>query len=145
MRLWHEALIPFLPRQQLLGQHRECCALRGKGWGKPHATVDYVFRHSPYVLFLYHQKVMEQMQQRGYRPNEAWFDPYYRGASCRPWKKSDLTPDIREKSYPEHDRHYLHECFTNLKNKGVELPSSAFPIPSTDTLWMDGNHTNNEA
>ena len=31
MRLWHQALIPYLPRQQLLGQHRECCALRGKG------------------------------------------------------------------------------------------------------------------
>lgn len=28
MRLWHEELIPLLPRQQLLGQHRECCAMR---------------------------------------------------------------------------------------------------------------------
>ena len=27
MRLWHEDLIRKLPRQQLLGQHRECCAL----------------------------------------------------------------------------------------------------------------------
>ena len=45
MRLWHQALIPHLPRQQLLGQHRECCALRGLGWGKPHATVNYVFDH----------------------------------------------------------------------------------------------------
>ena len=43
MRLWHEKLISKLPRQQLLGQHRECCALRGNGWGKKHATVDYVF------------------------------------------------------------------------------------------------------
>ena len=43
MRLWHQALIPKLPRPQLLGQHRECCALRGNGWGKKHATVDYVF------------------------------------------------------------------------------------------------------
>ena len=34
MRLWHEELISKLPRQQLLGQHRECCALRGNGWGK---------------------------------------------------------------------------------------------------------------
>ena len=42
MRLWHETLIPLLPRQQLLGQHREVAALRGKGWGKKHATVDYV-------------------------------------------------------------------------------------------------------
>lgn len=42
MRLWHEALLPKLPRQQLLGQHREVAALRGAGWGKKHATVDYV-------------------------------------------------------------------------------------------------------
>lgn len=34
MRLWHEKLISKLPRQQLLGQHRECCALRGKWLGK---------------------------------------------------------------------------------------------------------------
>ena len=39
MRLWHEALISQLPRPQLLGQHRECCALRGNGWGRKHATV----------------------------------------------------------------------------------------------------------
>ncbi len=32
MRLWHEALISRLPRPRLLGQHRECCALRGNGW-----------------------------------------------------------------------------------------------------------------
>ncbi|MEG2409297.1 pyrimidine dimer DNA glycosylase/endonuclease V, partial [Lactococcus sp.] len=54
MRLWHESLIKKLPRQQLLGQHRECCALRGKGWGKPHSTVNYVFNYSPYKLFQYH-------------------------------------------------------------------------------------------
>ncbi len=33
MRLWHEEIISKLPRQQLLGQHRECAALRGGGWG----------------------------------------------------------------------------------------------------------------
>lgn len=42
MRLWHQELISKLPRQQLLGQHRECCALRGKGWQRKHATVNYV-------------------------------------------------------------------------------------------------------
>lgn len=32
MRLWHESLIPYLPRQQLLGQHRECLEnLKNKG------------------------------------------------------------------------------------------------------------------
>ncbi len=69
MRLWHEALIPALPRQQLLGQHREAAALRGLGWGKKHATVDYVFTHPPYKLFQYHQLVLDEMTYRGYRPH----------------------------------------------------------------------------
>ncbi|MCG0885083.1 hypothetical protein IMAU10574_02444 [Lactiplantibacillus plantarum] len=46
MRLWHEQLIHQLPRQQLLGQHRELAALRGNGWGKNHATVNYVSSYS---------------------------------------------------------------------------------------------------
>jgi len=48
MRLWHEALISQLPRPQLLGQHRECCALRGNGWGGKQARVGYVFTPSPH-------------------------------------------------------------------------------------------------
>ena len=66
MRLWHEELISKLPRQQLLGQHRECCALRGNGWGKKHATVDYVFEHKPFFLFKYHELIMLEMKNRGY-------------------------------------------------------------------------------
>jgi len=39
MRLWHQNLINRLPAQQLLGQHRECCALRGLDWRKKHPVV----------------------------------------------------------------------------------------------------------
>jgi len=53
MRLWHEKLIPILPSAQLNGQHQECCALRGNGWGKKHSTVNYVFNHSPLVSLLF--------------------------------------------------------------------------------------------
>ena len=56
MRLWHQDLIPYLPRQQLLGQHRECCALRGMGWGKKHKIVDYVFTYDPMCLYAYHTR-----------------------------------------------------------------------------------------
>ena len=69
MRLWHEDLIGHLPRPQLLGQHRECCALRGNGWGKKHATVDYVFSYSPYVLYQYHTLIMDEC---------AWTSPLYK-------------------------------------------------------------------
>ena len=67
MRLWHEALLPLLPREQLLGQHRECCALRGLSWGKRHAIVDYVFEHPREYLVAYHERVMDEMERRGYR------------------------------------------------------------------------------
>ncbi|WP_235859459.1 TIGR02328 family protein, partial [Schleiferilactobacillus harbinensis] len=75
MRLWHQALISKLPRQQLLGQHREIAALRGNGWGRRHATVDYVFRHSPFKLFQFHRLVLNEMVRRGYRPNKCWYNP----------------------------------------------------------------------
>ncbi|WP_255810558.1 pyrimidine dimer DNA glycosylase/endonuclease V [Treponema denticola] len=39
MRLWHQNLISRLPAQQLLGQHRECYALRGLDWRKKHPVV----------------------------------------------------------------------------------------------------------
>ena len=53
MRLWHEQIIHLLPKNQLLGQHRECCALRGNGWNKKHKTVDYVFKYSSIILKLW--------------------------------------------------------------------------------------------
>ena len=63
MRLWHEQIIHLLPKNHLLGQHRECCALRGNGWNKKHKTVDYVFTYSPYNLFFYHSKIMDEMEK----------------------------------------------------------------------------------
>lgn len=71
MRLWHEDLLPLLPRAQLLGQHRECCALRGLSWGKKHAVVDYVFVHPPEYLILYHLRVMMEMAAEAIVPSRA--------------------------------------------------------------------------
>ncbi len=120
MRLWHESLIEDLPRQQLLGQHRECCALRGNGWGKKHATVDYVFVHSPYKLYLYHMLIISEMLSRGYSPDLDWLIPEYRGKNC---DRYDELIKV-EKTYPiyaEHDENYLEECLNNLKGKNVIL------------------------
>lgn len=120
MRLWHEKLIPELPRQQLLGQHRECCALRGHGWGKKHATVDYVFNYSPVKLFQYHMLVVEEMKQRGYQVDPLWEDPAYRGKSCPPYSVG-LLPKESYTPYPEHDTVYLKECLHNMAKKGIKL------------------------
>ena len=130
MRLWHQKLIPYLPRQQLLGQHRECCALRGKGWGKKHATVDYVFTHDPALLVAYHWYVMMEMQKRGYHPDLIWEDPAWRGNILQhdinwvdPSKVSSIWCDgdqMKKIIYAEHNDTYLLECITNLENKGID-------------------------
>lgn len=116
MRLWHQDLISKLPRQQLLGQHRECCALRGNGWGRKHATVNYVFEYSPYLLFAYHVLIMEEMKNRGYNVSREWLDKNYRGKSCE--KYTNLQEQtIGYPVYKEHNEDYYIECIENLRNK----------------------------
>ena len=132
MRLWHQSLIPFLDRQRLLGQHRECCALRGKGWGRKHATVDYVFKHEVEWLVAYHYLVMGEMKRRGYRPDENWHNPLYRGSTIGEmtdlWADGDMVDDqycyATHKGgiiYPEHDDDYLKECIALLKEKEAPI------------------------
>ena len=131
MRIWHQSLIPFLDRQRLLGQHRECCALRGKGWGKKHATVDYVFTHNPSWLVAYHYLIMDEMECRGYQPDSKWRVPYWRGDKIghdRLFGDADFVDDqycyAKNKHgiiYPEHNDAYLRECIENLRGKGVDI------------------------
>lgn len=127
MRLWPLMIIEHLPRQQLLGQHRECCALRGKGWGRKHATVDYVFKHPYAWLWFYHVYVMGEMERRGFRPDSAWRRRSYRGKSIGD-DKTDITEPGMLRSipgsiyvYPEHDEKYISECIENLRRKGVKI------------------------
>ena len=120
MRLWHEQIINLLPKNQLLGQHRECCALRGNGWNKKHKTVDYVFLHSPYHLFIYHSLVMDEMEKRGYKVSVEWRDKNYRGKQAENYY--NLEEEIIDKPiYKEHNTEYLVECIENLRKKGIKL------------------------
>lgn len=152
MRLWHEALIPYLPRQQLLGQHRECCALRGLGWGKKHATVDYVFTHPYGWLVEYHYKVMLEMLIRGYSPDNKWYDHHYRGKKCARYyaKVKEYKGESYESViihcgekirvnyiYPEHDDAYLQECLGNLADKSIVIEAD-FCQYIADIVCNDG-------
>lgn len=126
MRLWHEALLPYLPRAQLLGQHRECCALRGLAWGRRHAVVDYVFTHSRERLAVYHARVMREMQRRGYRVEDCWRAPGYRGQRCAPFVPDREKMTRLENRYPvyaEHDTAYFRACVENLRRKGAAILS----------------------
>ena len=130
MRLWHQDLLYYLPRQQLLGQHRECCALRGAGWGRKHSVVNYVFEYSPSRLVAYHRLVMNEMKNRGYNPDPIWENPNWRGKTLgevEDWANDDTVSnwvfaarDDRIMIYPEHNDAYLRECLENLRGKGIE-------------------------
>ena len=130
MRLWHQDLISKLPRQQLLGQHRECCALRGRGWGRPHSVVNYVFKYNPAHLVAYHVLIIDEMLKRGYNPDKTWYKIQWRGSAIgiqEDWCDKDLCTRLIDNSlegskiYPEHNDAYLQECLDNLAGKGIEI------------------------
>lgn len=128
MRLWHQSLITKLPRQQLLGLHREICALRGKGWNKKHSTIDYIKNYDPAKLIMYHYLVIDEMEKRGYKVEYDWNKVIYRGrqlgfdlnftTSTRMLDEQERV-DKGEMIYPEHNEKYLQECLYNLKTKGI--------------------------
>ena len=120
MRLWHYELIPHLDRQRLLSQHRECAALRGKGWGKKHATVNYVFIHQYDMLFRYHLLVMQEMKNRGYNVTATWLNKEYRGQIIGD-DLSDFTQAVEEGMYPEHNDDYYNECLDLLIEKTKDI------------------------
>ncbi len=135
MRLWHEQMLPLLPRQQLLGQHREAAALRGNGWNRPHRTVNYVFTYSPVYLYAYHMKVMNEMERRGYRVEPKWKEMAYRGKQCVPYLITELDLHTLEfipsPIYEEHNDDYRLECTENLREKGIDINiinHSSFPF-----------------
>ena len=131
MRLWHQELLTQLPRQQLLGQHRECCALRGRGWGRNHSVVNYVFQYSPNRLIAYHFLVMDEMKRRGYRPDPVWRNVNWRGSQLgeqKDWANEnevlEIVSSCQDNSamiYFEHNSDYLLECIENLLTKGIDI------------------------
>ena len=123
MRLWHQRLIPLLPDSktskdpklnQLGGQHRECCAMRGGGWGKKHETVDYVWEHPKYFLEAYHLIVICELLSRGYRIDPKWL--HVEDEARRLWTESYTKGRI---IYPEHNENYFIECALNLAGKDI--------------------------
>lgn len=114
MRLWHKDLIPYLPKQQLLGQWRECCCIAKNIYknGTPNhilvnKIMDYPIGHFLHYGFL----IMEEMTHRKYkcdiRKFEKWFNKPY----------SIPTPTDEELFYGWHNDRYLLQCFYNLQEK----------------------------
>ena len=138
MRLWSQQLLPYLDNYRLLSQHRECCALRGNGWGKKHSVVDYVFTHDPAWLVAYHWLVIDEMKRRGYHPDPLWECVNWRG-NILGLDTSFTDPDFVDDQYcyaihkhgiifDEHNSTYLKECIDLLKKKGAPIDWSKVNI-----------------
>lgn len=112
MRLWHYKLIPCLPRQQFVSQHREICALLGKGWKKPHSIVDYIYKYGKESLKAYHYRVFKEADHRGYKFKrfKETYDIINKYYSAR-----YIGEYLYQLRYLEHTKEYLSICLHNLK------------------------------
>ena len=115
MRLWHYKLIPVLPRQQLLGQWRECCLIAKEisEKGTPnHILVNPIIDYPVEEFLAYTNLISDEMINRGYKADIMNF----RNKLCEPvlsWSthmKDDLFPGW-------HTDEYLKQCYYNLEEK----------------------------
>lgn len=112
MRLWHKDLISVLPKQQLLGQWRECCLIAKEisTKGTPnHVLVNKILYYDLDHFHYYASMVSDEMESRGYKCDFSRFTK---------WIKLE-TNHIVDKSlfYNWHNQRYLRQCYYNLQEK----------------------------
>ena len=113
MRLWHKDLIPFLPRQQLLGQWRECCLIAKQiaEKGTPnHVLVNRVMEYGDVEFNTYAYSVFQEMFERGYHADPRRFFQYRKNGIVELLEEKELFPGW-------HNDRYLHQCLANLQEK----------------------------
>jgi uncharacterized protein (TIGR02328 family) len=111
MRLWHYKLIPVLPRQQLLGQWRECCLIAKNivENGTPnHILVNPITSYSYDHLATYALMVDKEMERRGYVAIPTKFKQYL---------DSDAHIPCDQLYANWHTDQYLKQCLYNLQEK----------------------------
>ena len=113
MRLWHKDLIPFLPRQQLLGQWRECCLIAKQiaEKGTPnHVLVNRVTNYGETEFNTYAYCVFREMFERGYHADPMMFFRHRKNGIVELTEEADLFPGW-------HNERYLKQCLANLQEK----------------------------
>ena len=108
MRLWHYALLTFLPRSQFLAQWRQLNSIDGKQ--EQHVLINCVDACDKPHLYVYSHAVLAEMQARGYSIRSFdKMDAYFADA--------DLS-DLPKRVFPEHHTfEYVTICYYNLYEK----------------------------
>lgn len=113
MRLWHKDLIGVLPRQQLMGQWRECCCMARsiEVSGSPnHLLVNKIMEYPIDHFWTYGLMVAKEMDRRKYRCDFERFNRYFPFGGYQEVSKDDLFHNW-------HDKRYLRQCYYNLQEK----------------------------
>ena len=117
MRLWHYKLLPVLPRQQLLGQWRECCliakSIHDKGTPN-HILVNPIMNYPIDHFIEYQVRVAVELKMRGYNVDPSKFIDYLYGDN-KPEKKPYIP--IYNLFPGWHTDEYYKQCYYNLEEK----------------------------
>ena len=114
MRLWHKDLISVLPRKQLIGQWRECCAIvkNISTYGTPnHILVNRIMEFPMTHFYTYGFAVYVEMKNRGYRCDFDKFAHYF----TYPHETNIIS--FQDLFGNWHNTTYLTQCFYNLMEK----------------------------
>ena len=133
MRLWHKELIPFLPRQQLLGQWRECCAIAFniEQNGTPnHVLVNKVMDYPREHFNSYAHIVYSEMLRRGYKAD---WKKFAGKETCK------FLPEGRELFKGWHNERYMRQCIYNLQEKADcgAIPEDEWERITDEWPWFE--------
>ncbi|KOS68338.1 neutral trehalase [Lysinibacillus contaminans] len=109
MRLWHVDLLEYLPKGQLLSQWRELNSIFAKE--DKHILINYIYEYPKDDLYVYTEKVIDEMMKRGYKirtyeKKNKYFEDLELVKNAKPFKN-------------HHDNEYLQICYYNLKEKFI--------------------------
>ena len=113
MRLWHKNLIPVLPRQQLLGQWRECCLIAKNiaTKGSPnHILVNRIMEYDRGHFWCYCMLVVNEMRRRKYDVDISKVKKWISGEDMKIIPFSKIFDRW-------HNGRYYQQCFYNLEEK----------------------------
>ena len=112
MRLWHKELIPYLDKQRLVAQWRECCCIAKNihDKGTPnHILVNKIMDYPTEHFIAYTTLVKQEMQKRNYKCDTSRFTKWLEWNSF-----TILESEIFE---DWHNYLYLKICIYNLYEK----------------------------
>lgn len=124
MRLWHKNLISVLPRQQLVAQWRECCAI-AKDWAEKgrtnHILINKVMSYPICHFYCYTQLVLNEMKTRGYRVMTSTIERFINNLRLinREREEESFFTEIEKKYLFKgwHTSRYYQQCYYNLEEK----------------------------